>query len=165
MKKISGFLYAVQFWLPFAFAVLLSWEMLSNREFAWPAFYLFLPMTFLFVGAAFMGLVARIRRIENHLESKKSDDVSSPSLTSSETVFDNPDEWSRAMVGTWPRFWLMAVLFVAWPFAIAHKAIQSGWHISTIALALVLGFSQLLFLYALRRTTVANTRGKPSSVA
>lgn len=165
MKKISRFLYAVLFWLPFAFAVFLSWEMLSNREAAWPAFYSFLPMTFFFVGVAFMELAARIRRIENRLESKKSDDVSSPSLTSGETVFENPDQWSRAAVGTWPRFWLMAVFFVAWPFVIAHMAIQSGWRMSTITTALFLGFYQLLFLYALRRATVANTRGKSSGVA
>jgi hypothetical protein len=122
-------------------------------------------MTFFFVGVAFMAVAARIRRLENRLESKDSAGVSALSSPLGETVFEDPDNWSHAAVGTWPRFWLMAAFFVAWPFVIAYMAIQDGWRGSTISTAIFLGFYQLLFLYALRRATVTNMRDKPGDVA
>jgi hypothetical protein len=62
---------SIAFWIPFACAAYLSWLMLENPESGWVAFYSFLPMTFLFVGFAFIvvskrmqALEARIRAIE-----------------------------------------------------------------------------------------------------
>ena len=63
MKWMSG----ITFWIPFAFAVLLSGMMLWNRDAGWPAFYSFLPMAFFFTGSTFMELVKRIRRLEERI--------------------------------------------------------------------------------------------------
>jgi len=71
-------------------------------------------------------------------------------------LVDDPIGWSRAVIGTWPRFMFMAVFFVAWPFAIAYVAIEGGWR-PAIGTALFLGFFQLVFLYALRRSTAITT--------
>jgi len=57
----------VTFWIPFFFASLLSLLMLSNRESAWPAFYSFLPMAFVFTGGAFVALAQQIRRLEERI--------------------------------------------------------------------------------------------------
>ena len=45
MKRFSGI---TTWFLPFAFAMVLSWLTVWNREAAAPAFYSFLPMTFFF---------------------------------------------------------------------------------------------------------------------
>jgi hypothetical protein len=93
VKQISKIASNLIFWIPFAFAVFLSWQMLEGRETASPAFYSFLPTTFFFVGAAFMVLVKRIRRLENRVESQEIHDSSKP-RSNEGTLFDDPTSWS-----------------------------------------------------------------------
>jgi hypothetical protein len=59
----------VSFWLPFVFAVLLCGLALVSREAAWPTFYSFLPLAFVFVAFAFGRLLGEIRRLEEKVRS------------------------------------------------------------------------------------------------
>ena len=145
MKQIFRIASNAVFWVPFAFAAFLCWEMLSDRENAWPAFYSFLPMAFFFIGAAFMVLVRRIGKLEKVIESQTLSLTSESRAVENRVVLDEPAGWSYSAVGTWPRFLLMATFFVMWPFVIVYVAIDGGWR-GAIGAALFLGLFQLRVL-------------------
>jgi hypothetical protein len=66
VKRLS---LSVSFWLPFGFAALVCYLALKGREAAVPAFYSFLPLTFMFVAFAFSGLYGELRRLEQKIQS------------------------------------------------------------------------------------------------
>jgi hypothetical protein len=153
MKLLSRFLEIAMFWVPFVFAAFLSFLVMRSPDSAWPAFYSFLPMTFFFVGAAFMVLVARVRRLERQVAVLAGTAESGQDGGGLHTLYNDPEGWSRAAVGTLPRFWFTAVSYAALPLLIVYAAVNGGWRGATV-FALVLGFFQFNLLYALRRLLV-----------
>ena len=65
MKWLSG---VTTWFLPFAFAMALSWLTVWNREAAAPAFYSFLPMAFFFVGSALLHLSRLVTKLEDRIK-------------------------------------------------------------------------------------------------
>ena len=65
-------------------------------------------------------------------------------------LFTDPRNWTKSAVGSWWRFWLMAIilsgLFVYAVFVAAESGFRSG-----LVVALMPMMFQLFFLYALRR--------------
>jgi hypothetical protein len=150
MKRASAILYNLAFWLPFAVATGLCWN-LSGPQDAWPAFYAFLPMPFFFVGAAFFMVIARIRALEACLApdpGREAERALGP-----RTGLDDPVGWSRSLVGTRPRFVLTAAFLAVLPFLIVYQATQGSWR-AAVGTAIVLAINQMMLLFALRRTSV-----------
>jgi hypothetical protein len=170
-------IYSILFWIPFAFAVVLSEVMLEDRDSAWPAFYGFLPMTFFFTGAAFMELVRRIRKLENRLklvEGQETAGAQSGTIAASSLrpqppayfeneigLFGDPIAWSGSMVRTWPRFGLFGLFFTILLAFMIFQAAHWGWR-APLGLGISLGMFQLMILYALRRLFLRVSPGMSS---
>ena len=65
-------------------------------------------------------------------------------------LFTDPRNWTKSAVGSWWRFWLMAITLTLLSVYAAWVASDSGFRSGVIVLAMPMMF-QLFFLYALRR--------------
>ena len=97
-----------------------------------------------------MTLVDRIRKVEAALEARGI--VDAAMLRENQMLFDDPRGWSRAAVGTWPRFFYIAAFVVAAQFYTVYLAAEHGWRAAS-GFALFLGLFQVMVFYALRRAT------------
>ena len=67
----------VAVWYPAVFcAFLSSMMMFGDKDAAWPAFYAFLPMCFLFVGSVMHQLKKRVDELERQLAKSRQDAAS-----------------------------------------------------------------------------------------
>ena len=72
--QMSGFRKAALPWIPFAFCVFLSGivmvtlKLTGHMEWAFPAFFCFLPMTFFFVAATFGEIRKDLKRMSDRIQ-------------------------------------------------------------------------------------------------
>jgi|GEM_PF-2530229 len=73
-EEVSGLKKAISLWSPFAFCVFLcglvvfTWKKTGNIEAAYPAFFCFLPMTFLFMGLALVPIRRELKRLSDRID-------------------------------------------------------------------------------------------------
>ena len=65
-------------------------------------------------------------------------------------LISDPRKWTKSAVGSWWRFWFMAVILSVMSVYAVFVAADSGFRSGLIAALMPLMF-QLAFLYALRR--------------
>lgn len=58
----------ISFWTPFLMTGLLCVMLYWNKDASWSAFVCFLPMSFFFIGAAFMEMHGNIRKLEERIK-------------------------------------------------------------------------------------------------